>query len=170
MSENTCAAGTLSIQTLVTGISAITPLIWIVSHLQSDISYLHVKFQLNRMDSKWFLPMEMDRRASNDCSSAACRSLAIPLFCHCQFVLPFDMHVICIMHIWSTALILLPSPLSLSLSFPWYSLITMLFPVFQFYVFLYFRHLFKYVQFTEWRIAYSDLNRKSYRTMIIRGL
>lgn len=78
------------------------------------------KFQLNRTDSKWFLPMEMDRRRSNNCFSKACRSLAFPLFCHCQFVLPFDMHVICIMHIWSTALILHPplSSLSLSPSFP----------------------------------------------------
>lgn len=79
-------------------------------HLHSDIGYLlQVKFQLNRTLNV-FLPMEMDRRASNNCSSATGRSLAIPLFCHCQFVLLFDMHVICIMHIWSTALIFSPPP------------------------------------------------------------
>lgn len=130
--QTTRAPGPVFIQAFVTGsheyaMSSITPLIWILSHLHSDLTYLlQVKFQQNRTDSKWFLPMEVDRRGSNNCSSKACRSLAIPLFCHCQFVLPFDMHVICIMHIWSTALILpLPFPSLPPLPpFPWYSLIT----------------------------------------------
>lgn len=124
--RTTRAPGPVSIWDLVTGIwiaiSSFTPLTCILSHLHSDISYpLHVKFQLNRTDSKWFLPMEMDRRSSNDCSSKACRSLAIPLFCHCQFVFLFDMHAICIMHIWSTALSTPAPSLSLSsfLDIPW---------------------------------------------------
>lgn len=41
-------------------------------------------------------------------------SPAPPLFCHCHFVFLFDMHVICIMHIWSRALEPPPPPALLS--------------------------------------------------------
>lgn len=52
---------------------------------------------------KWNLLMEIDGRTCNCYWSKTCLSLDTPLFCHCQFVFRFDMHIICIMHIWSTA-------------------------------------------------------------------
>lgn len=67
----------------------------------------------------FFAFMEMDWKGLNNFSCEVCRSLAIPLFCHCQFVFLFDMHVICIMHICRPALThsLIHSPsLCLSLS------------------------------------------------------
>lgn len=65
----------------------------------------------------FFAFMEMDWKGLNNFSCEVCRSLAIPLFCHCQFVFLFDMHVICIMHICRPALThSLTHSLSLSLS------------------------------------------------------
>lgn len=52
---------------------------------------------------RWNFLMEIDGRTCNCYWSKTCFSPATPLFCHCQFVFGFDMHIICIMHIWSTA-------------------------------------------------------------------
>ena len=104
-------------KTLWTGCQAITAMAHlslsssqIKSRLRGDISYpRQVLAEYN--SCKWHLLVGMDGRSSDCYSSEACRSLATPLFCHCRFVFQFDMHIICIMHIWSTA-VRIPPPFS----------------------------------------------------------
>lgn len=80
------------------------------------VSRLHVDGLLLAGAACWSgLTLSSHGSGRQELSGAQC-SLAPPLFCHCQFVFLFDMHVICIMHIWSRALGTPAPTLSLSLS------------------------------------------------------
>lgn len=74
-------------------------------HICQAVSVISYRSKVSKeKNTKWLFSWTWaEKRAQVVAQARFRRSLAIPLFCHCQFDLLFDMHVICIMRIWSTA-------------------------------------------------------------------